>query len=102
MPLDDTPWERGKCGYKLIQYMACGLPVVASPVGVNEEIVSHGENGFLADTLEEWKQSLERLVGMDPATRAAMGSVGRTRVERWYSLQIQAPRLLEALRKAAR
>ena len=102
MPLDDTPWERGKCGYKLIQYMACGLPVVASPVGVNEEIVSHGENGFLANTLEEWKQSLERLVGMDPATRAAMGSVGRTRVERWYSLQIQAPRLLEALRKAAR
>jgi glycosyltransferase involved in cell wall biosynthesis len=82
--------------------LACGVPVVASPVGVNREIVSHGENGFLADTLEEWKQSLERLVGLDPATRIAMGSVGRARVECWYSLQTQAPRLLEALRKAAR
>lgn len=102
MPLDDTPWERGKCGYKLIQCMACGVPVVASPVGVNREIVFHGKNGFLVDTVEEWKQSLERLVRMDPATRTAMGSVGRARVERWYSLQVQAPRLLQALRKATR
>jgi glycosyltransferase involved in cell wall biosynthesis len=102
MPIDDTPWERGKCGYKLIQCMAWGVPVVASPVGVNREIVCHGENGFLADTMEEWKRSLERLVRMDPATRVAMGSVGRTRVERWHSLQVQAPRFLEALRRAAR
>lgn len=101
MPLDDTPWERGKCGYKLIQCLACGVPVVASPVGVNREIVRHGDNGFLADTPEEWKQSLERLVDMEPATRVAMGRVGRAGVERWYSLQVQAPRLLEALRKVA-
>ena len=47
MPLEDSPWECGKCGYKLIQYMACGLPVVASPVGVNRQIVEHGANGFL-------------------------------------------------------
>src|SRR5690606_16069608 len=45
MPLLDSPWERGKCGYKLIQYMACGLPVVASPIGVNTEIVSPSVNG---------------------------------------------------------
>lgn len=102
MPLGNTPWERGKCGYKLIQYMACALPVVASPVGVNSEIVIHGENGFLADTMNEWKQSLEQLLRMDKATRAIMGSVGRTRVERWYSLQAQAPRFLQALRKATR
>ena len=54
MPLMDAPFERGKCGYKLIQYMACGLPVVASPVGMNCHIVEHGVNGFLADTPEEW------------------------------------------------
>ncbi len=50
----DSPWERGKCGYKLIQYMACGLPVVASPIGVNEQIVRDGENGYLADGPEAW------------------------------------------------
>ena len=68
MPLEDTPWERGKCGYKLIQYMALGLPVVASAVGVNKHIVRHGENGFLAANPGEWRDALARL-GMDPALR---------------------------------
>ena len=61
MPLPDSPWERGKCGYKLIQYMACGRPMVASPVGVNREIVGHGNNGYLASTVDEWVQAFRVL-----------------------------------------
>ncbi len=92
MPLPDAPWERGKCGYKLIQYMASGLPVVASPVGVNSEIVSHGGNGFLADSLEEWVATLGTLA-TDAGLRTRMGAEGRRRVEQTYSLQVQAPRM---------
>ncbi|WP_233348394.1 glycosyltransferase family 4 protein [Luteimonas sp. MC1572] len=94
MPLADGPWERGKCGYKLIQYMACGLPVVASPVGVNLDIVQAGENGELAGTTAEWEQVLRRLVA-DPALRQAMGANGRRCVEGVYSVQAQAPRLVD-------
>ena len=78
MPLLDSPWERGKCGYKLIQYMACGLPVVASPVGVNCEIVSNGENGYLAGTDRAWVDALGMLL-RDSMLRQQMGSaeIGR-------------------------
>lgn len=92
MPLTDTPWARGKCGYKLIQYMACGLPVVASPVGVNAEIVDHGVNGFLASSEAEWQSALETLIN-DPELRLRMGQAGRKRVERDYSLQVHGPRV---------
>lgn len=101
MPLPDAPWERGKCGYKLIQYMACGLPVVASPVGVNTEIVTEGENGLLAMEPAQWLQALRKLVA-DAPLRKAMGASGRARVEQWYSLQAQAPRLIAMLQDAAR
>jgi glycosyltransferase involved in cell wall biosynthesis len=101
MPLPDEPWERGKCGYKLIQYMACGVPVVASPVGANTEIVTPGMNGALADTSEQWLASLTELAE-DPALRARQGTEGRKRVEHWYSLQAQAPRLVSMLQEAVR
>lgn len=97
MPLPDEPWARGKCGFKLIQYMACGLPVVASPVGVNSQIVEHGVNGFLASTPQEWEQAL-RTLAADPALRAAMGCAGRAKVEQQYSLQVAGPRLVELLK----
>lgn len=96
MPLPDEPWERGKCGFKLIQYMACGLPVVASPVGVNREIVEPGINGFLADTTEQWIQALRTLL-LDAALRHRLGRAGRSKVEDHYSLQVTAPRLIDLI-----
>jgi glycosyltransferase involved in cell wall biosynthesis len=100
MPLPDGPWERGKCGYKLIQYMACGKPVIASPVGVNCEIVDHGRNGFLAATEDEWLKYLRLLVS-NRELRLAMGTEGRSKVEGKYSLQVTAPRLAGWLREVA-
>jgi len=96
MPLTDTPWARGKCGYKLIQYMACGLPVIASPVGVNTEIVEDGVNGLLAATPAEWQAALRRLLH-DPDLRRRMGAAGRRRIETHYSLQVWGPRLARML-----
>lgn len=97
MPLPDEPWTRGKCGYKLIQYMACGLPVVASPVGVNSEIVRDGDNGVLAGTEQEWEEALIKLI-VSPDLRRRMGVAGRKRVKSEYSVQVQAPRLEQLLR----
>ena len=101
MPLVDSLWERGKCGYKLIQYMACGLPVVASGVGVNPEIVRNGENGFLANTPQEWVNALEKLLS-DSALRTQMGAVGRQRVENEYCIQKTGPRMAQLLRAVSK
>ncbi len=97
MPLPDEPWTRGKCGLKLIQYMACGLPVVASPVGVNVEIVDEDVNGHLASTQEEWVQALTQLQA-DLVARQRMGAAGRQRVEQRYCLQVTAPRWVDVLK----
>ncbi|MGJ0392711.1 MAG: glycosyltransferase family 4 protein [Methylocystis sp.] len=98
MPLTDAPWARGKCGYKLIQYMACGLPVIASPVGVNAEIVEHGVNGFLATTEAEWREALVTLLG-NQELRRRMGAEGRRKVETQYSLQAWGPRVAGMLKE---
>src|SRR5205823_6161821 len=78
--LPDDLWSRGKCGLKVLQYMAAGLPVVANPVGVQATMVRHGETGFLAATPAEWTDALGRLA-RDPALRSRMGRAGRRRVE---------------------
>lgn len=101
MPLSDSPWERGKCGYKLIQYMACGMPVVASPVGVNKEIVEQGVNGFLADDMAAWVDALGQLL-TQPQLRARLGKAGRLRVESTYCLQVTARSMANLLLQAAK
>lgn len=99
MPLHNSPWELGKCGYKLIQYMACARPVVASPVGVNVQIVDDGVNGFLADNGEQWRKALKTLCG-DRKLRQRMGAAGRARVAEAYCLEVVAPKLATLLSKA--
>jgi hypothetical protein len=96
-PLPDTPWEQGKCGVKLLQYMACGIPVVASPVGVNAAIVIHGVNGFLATDTEEWVTALRRLIA-DPKLRQQMGAAGRETVEKRFNVQRAAEAVNAVLR----
>ncbi|MGQ0535113.1 MAG: glycosyltransferase, partial [Methanobacteriota archaeon] len=98
MPLPDTPWERGKCGYKIVQYMAAGLPVVASPVGVNRDLVEPGRNGFLAAGTDEWVEALTRLRD-EPKLAEWMGREGRAKVERDYSVEANAPRFARLLRE---
>lgn len=98
MPLADSPWERGKCGYKLIQCMACAKPVVASPVGVNAEIVEVGVNGYLAETPDDWARYL-RLLLSDSDARSRMGAAGRAKVVKEFSLEAQAPRLIRAIER---
>lgn len=96
MPLVDDTFQRGKCGLKLLQYMAAGLPTAASPVGVNATITIPGETGFLASTDNEWTAALEALVGSD-TLRLRMGGAGRRRCEERYSIRSWLPILLETL-----
>jgi len=99
MPLPDTPWARGKCAYKLIQCMACGIPVVASCVGANVEAVPP-ECGLLAETPEEWLVAL-RLLAADPSLRQRMGQAARQWVEQRYSLLSALPVLTDVIQRAA-
>jgi glycosyltransferase involved in cell wall biosynthesis len=85
MPLPDDAWTRGKCGFKALQYMALGIPCVASPVGVNMEIIQHGQNGFLAARDDEWKTYLEMLIE-NSELRKKIGEAGQRKVEAGYSV----------------
>ena len=98
MPLYDGLWEQGKCGLKLIQYMACGLPVVVSDVGMNSQLVQEGVNGFLARDNDDWIRGLSALRD-DLALRQRMGQAGRKITEAGYSLQTAAPRLEMLIRQ---
>ena len=86
MPLYNTEWEQGKCGFKALQYMALGIPAAVSPVGVNNQIVKHQQNRLLAQTPEEWFNCLEALI-LNPQTRQKLGQAGRQTVLQNYSVQ---------------
>jgi len=99
MPLQNTPWQRGKCGYKLVQYMACGVPVVASNVGVNCEIVNFSQSGYLVDKTEDWELCFKRLMS-DSYLRKKLGLNGRRAVEEKYSTESQVPNLVKIFNEA--
>ena len=99
MPLSDTPWERGKCGYKLIQYMACGRPVIASSIGANTDIVQENV-GFLADNDNAWLDAL-RTLATSPEIRSKMGAEARKLVENKYTQQIMLSTIHKILIEAA-
>jgi glycosyltransferase involved in cell wall biosynthesis len=96
MPLENTPWELGKCAYKLIQYMGCGVPVVASAVGMNKEVVEDGINGFLVEGQESWLTSLSQLIESSDL-RETFGKKGRLKVEAKFSIQKKQEVILSIL-----
>jgi glycosyltransferase involved in cell wall biosynthesis len=98
MPLEDTNWEKGKCGVKLLQYMASGLPSVASPIGINNDIVQQGETGFLARTTEEWYETLKLLVESS-ALRRRVGHKARQLVAQKYDTRVVAQDLITSVEK---
>lgn len=100
-PLPDTPWARGKAAFKVIQYMAAGVPVVASPVGMNAEVIQDGVNGFLASTEEEWFQKLSQLVEQ-PSLRKQLAEAGRKRVEEQYTSRLYREHFLNVVKTVAR
>jgi glycosyltransferase involved in cell wall biosynthesis len=85
MPLTDDQWNKGKCGFKLIQYLALEIPSICSPVGINEIIIEEGVNGFFSKTDDDWYRSIETLI-IDPAMRKQMGKAGREKIVHHYSL----------------
>ncbi len=96
MPLFDTNWEKGKCAYKIIQYMASGLPVVASSIGMNKEIVIPFKNGFLAKNQEDWLYFLTYLIE-NPLERSRMGSEGYELIHSKYTLEANFKKMLEII-----
>jgi glycosyltransferase involved in cell wall biosynthesis len=96
-PLTDTLWARGKAGFKAIQYMAVGIPVVASSIGMNKEIIQDGVSGFLVSSDQEWFDRISRLIE-DSALRKKMGFAGREAVEEKYSVKINAPKYIKIIK----
>jgi len=98
MPIADDLWARGKCGLKVVQYLAAGVPAVVSPVGLNRDLAIPDKTGLWAVNIDDWADKISELID-DPDKRIKMGLAGRKLVEKKFSLQAQAPRYLSILKK---
>jgi glycosyltransferase involved in cell wall biosynthesis len=96
MPLKDDLWSWGKCGLKILQYFGVGIPVVCTPVGVNRDVVKHGENGYWAMDKNGWIDGLSTLI-KDSELRKSMGYNGRSTLEKEYTLKTNAPKILKII-----
>lgn len=96
MPMPNNVWTSGKCGFKAILYMSSGIPCVCSAVGMNKEIIVDGENGYLANTEDEWVEKLSLLI-TSRQLREKIGTAGRRTIEEKYSVQVNAPKFIKIL-----
>lgn len=97
MPLTDDVWSRGKCAFKLLQYMSCGKPVVASNVGANRNVIIDQVNGFLVDDAEGWVTALEKLI-LDETLRLKMGAESRNSFTEHFDRKIVRKRVADLIR----
>ncbi len=100
MPLPDTDWARGKCSFKMLQYMAVSLPVVVSPVGMNQDILQKGPVGLPAQTPDHWYQALESLYN-NWSQQTQMGTAGRSVVEKFYNAKTIAKELAKIIKNTS-
>lgn len=98
MPLQDLEFVKGKCAFKAVQYMACAIPVVASPIGANNDLITDGVNGFLASSPKDWYDRLEKLL-LDPVLRETIGKQGQETVTRRYSLHTTWAKYADIIRE---
>ena len=101
MPLTNTPWSRGKCSFKMLQYMAVGLPVIVSPVGMNNEVLEKGEMGLIARSEDDWHDAFDNLYS-NSQTKQKLGTIGREVVEQYFSAESVVPRLFSILTETAK
>jgi len=98
MPLIDNKWNRGKCSFKAIEYMTCGVVTICSPVGENNYLIRDGENGFLADETEDWVAKIKKLI-KDPSLIKKLGKAGQRTIEKEYSYKVTIPKLIKIIQK---
>jgi glycosyltransferase involved in cell wall biosynthesis len=101
MPLEESLWTRGKCSYKMLQYLACGVPVVVSPIGMNSEVLGRGQCGLAANDEHGWIDGLTTLLE-NAKLRRQMGTTGRQVVLDHYSVEALVPELSACIKRTAR